>query len=297
MVPPNDFAFNEQTGADNEFQQHSELPLNIIRDDALSEFNEMVNILRDHHVEVLLLNKQHNTPELPDAIFPNNWFSTDQQGNIHLYPMKTANRQAEVRPNELQQLLERHHYKVGSIEPIATQDTSQALEGTGSIIFDHNNRIAYAALSERCDQELFEQACQFLNYQAISFTTASSTGSPFYHTNVMMSIGDAFAVICSESITSNQQQVLDSLSSNHKQLINISLQQAEQSFCGNILQLHNNRNEKLIIMSQSAFDGFSKEQKAQLSKHGKLIACPIPTIESIGGGSARCMMAENFLPK
>ena len=295
MVPPVDFAFNEQTGQDNEFQQPSDLPLDVIRDDALSEFNEMVNILRDHHVEVLLLNKQHDTPPLPDAVFPNNWFSTDNQGSITLYPMKTLNRQAEIRPHALSQLLERNHYKIKHTKTIEHQN--QVLEGTGSIIFDHNNTTAYAALSERCDEQLFNNYCQTRGYQAISFQTAASSGKPFYHTNVMMSIGDSFVVICSEAIISNQEQVLNKLSSHHKQIIDISLEQAEKSFCANILQLHNLRNEKLIVMSESAYNGFSKAQRNQLEKHGTLVRCPIPTIETIGGGSARCMIAENFLPR
>lgn len=302
MVPPTDFAYNEQTGADNEFQNKPGQAQEHIREDALCEFNEMVNRLRDAHIEVLLLNKHAQShkelPDLPDAVFPNNWFSTSSNGTLTLYPMKTPNRRAEVRPEELTQLLNRNGYQVHKTEHV-DKNHQQILEGTGSIIFDHKNQIAYAAISERCDKELFERFCQKKGYQAVSFTSQSSTGRPFYHTNVMMSVGEHFVVICLDSITDDQQKqlLLDSFTTTKKEVIDISLEQTEKSFCGNILQLHNSKGDKIIVMSDSAYRGFTKEQKATLEKHGKLLPCPIPTIEQVGGGSTRCMLAENFMPK
>ena len=302
MVPPTDFAYNEQTGADNEFQNKPGQAQEHIREDALCEFNEMVNRLRDAHIEVLLLNKHAQShkelPDLPDAVFPNNWFSTSSNGTLTLYPMRTPNRRAEVRPEELTQLLNRNGYQVHKTEHV-DKNHQQILEGTGSIIFDHKNQIAYAAISERCDKELFERFCQKKGYQAVSFTSQSSTGRPFYHTNVMMSVGEHFVVMCLESITDDQQKqlLLDSFTTTKKEVIDISLEQTEKSFCGNILQLHNSKGDKIIVMSDSAYRGFTKEQKAKLEKHGRLLPCPIPTIEQVGGGSTRCMLAENFMPK
>lgn len=302
MVPPTDFAYNEQTGADNEFQNKPNQAQEHIREDALCEFNEMVNRLRDEHIEVLLLNKHAQShqqlPELPDAVFPNNWFSTSSDGTLTLYPMKTPNRRAEVRPEELTQLLNRNGYQVHKTEHV-DKNHQQILEGTGSIIFDHKNQIAYAAISERCDLSLFEDYCQQRGYTPISFNSQSSNGKPFYHTNVMMSVGEHFVVICLDSIKDEKQkqQLIDSFAKTKKEVIDISLEQTEKNFCGNILQLNNNKGDKIIVMSESAYQGFSKQQKAKLEKHGKLLPCSIPTIESVGGGSARCMLAENFLTK
>ena len=296
MVPPTDFRFNEQTGVDNEFQQQVTIDPQILKEDAMAEFNQMVNILRDNFIEVLLLNKNKELPDLPDAVFPNNWFSTDEQGQITLYPMKTANRQAEVRPEELNSLATSNHYQSKSLTDLTTSD--HILEGTGSIIFDHKNKKAYAAISDRCEQELFEQYVTQNGYLAISFETRSSTGKPFYHTNVMLSIGEGFAAICTDSvIEKDREKVISSLKASHKQIIDLSLEQTEKAFCANILQLRNSRSELIIVMSDSAYHGFSKEQKNLLKLHGKLVPCPIDTIEKVGGGSARCMLAENFLPQ
>ncbi len=296
MVPPSDFCFNPQTGIDNEFQQLLDMNPKELKEDAMAEFNQMVNILRDNFIEVLLLNKSADSPELPDAVFPNNWFSTDSEGQLTIYPMKTENRQAEVRPKELKALAENNHYKVNSEQSLTKQN--KALEGTGSIIFDHSNRIAYAAISERCDKILFEQFCESNGYQAISFSTQSSNGKPFYHTNVMLSIGEGFAVICTDAIVeADRERIIESLKKSYKQIIELSLEQTEKNFCANILQLRSGRGELIIVMSDSAYHGFSKEQKNLLKLHGKLVPCPIDTIETVGGGSARCMLAENFLPQ
>lgn len=296
MVPPTDFCFNEQTGLDNEFQRHSSLDPSIVTEDAMAEFNQMVNILRDNFIEVLLLNKNRALPALPDAVFPNNWFSTNLAGDLILYPMKTPNRQAEVRPDELTALAENNHYQVKNTQVISHPNA--ALEGTGSIIFDHKNRVAYGAISERCNQDLFDAFCQAQEYIPVAFDTQSSSGKPFYHTNVMLSIGEGFAAICADAILEeDRERVVESLKRTHKQIIELNLEQTENSFCANILQLRNSRGELIIVMSDSAYHGFSKEQKNLLKLHGKLVPCPIDTIESVGGGSARCMLAENFLPK
>ncbi|AOE49221.1 citrulline utilization hydrolase CtlX [Kangiella sediminilitoris] len=297
MVPPTDFHFNEETAQDNEFQNKVEQPHYLVKESALEEFNVMVNQLRDHHLEVLLLNKRQGDPEMPDAVFPNNWFCTRADGSIDIFPMKAANRKQEARLDALTRLLEYNGYN-----PRVTHDLrqgNQVLEGTGAMVFDHLKGKAYATLSERCEQDLFEQYCRDRGYHPISFHSTSSKGTPFYHTNVMMSVGEQFAVICLESIADAEEResLLSSLHDDNKQIINIDHQQAEQAFCANILQLRNQQNEPVIVMSQTAFQGFDKKQKQQLEAHGRLICCDIKTIETIGGGSARCMVAENFLPK
>jgi hypothetical protein len=297
MVPPADFCFNHETAQDNEFQQNSESPHYLVKENALEEFTLMVNQLRDHHVEVLLLNKHHGDPEMPDSVFPNNWFCTRADGSVDLFPMKTPNRRNEVRAESLHKMLERNGYQVRQINDYRG-DHQAYLEGTGSMIFDHVHKKTYAAVSERCDQTLLESYGSERQYTTISFSSASRSGKPFYHTNVMMSVGEQFAVVCLDSIVDDKERelVVKSLKEDKKQIIDISLEQTEKSFCANLIQLRNLRNEPLIILSESAFNGFTKEQRQKLAAHGKLISCDIHTIETIGGGSARCMIAENFLP-
>lgn len=298
MVPPNDFCFNHETAQDNEFQQNTDTPHYLIKENALEEFTLMVNQLRDHHLEVLLLNKHHGDPEMPDAVFPNNWFCARHDGSIDLFPMKTANRRAEVRPEALKKLLEHNGYQVNSFNDYQGH-LDKFLEGTGAMIFDHHHHKTYAALSERCDANLLSEYNSQRGYETVSFNSSSSQEKPFYHTNVMMSVGEQFAVICLESIKDPQQRaaVEASLKQDQKHIIDISLEQAEKHFCANLIQLRNLKNEPLIVLSESAYRGFAKEQLRKLEAHGKLIPCDIHTIETIGGGSARCMIAENFLPK
>lgn len=298
MVPPADFTFNEETAQDNEFQQKTDIPHDLIKEDVMDEFTLMVNQLRDHHVDVLLLNKHHGDPEMPDSVFPNNWFCTTDSGEINLFPMKTPNRRSEVRPESLKKLLEHNGYGVKQINDYR-KDSSAFLEGTGAMIFDHAPKKAYAALSERCDPALFETYCHNQGYQAIGFHSQSRSGTPFYHTNVMMSVGEQFVVICLESIkdASERENVVKNLKSDRKTIIDISLEQAEEHFCANLIQLRNKNNDYLIVMSETAHKGFTKAQRRALEAHGTIIACDISTLEKIGGGSARCMIAENFLPK
>ena len=298
MVPPADFCFNHETAQDNEFQQESDTPHYLIKESALEEFTLMVNQLRDHHVEVLLLNKHHGDEEMPDSVFPNNWFCTRADGSIDLFPMKTPNRRKEVRPESLQRLLEHNGYQVTQINDYRA-DYQSYLEGTGAMIFDHRHTKTYAALSERCDSKLLQDYTSQRDYTTVSFHSHSRKNKAFYHTNVMMSVGEQFAVICLNSIkdANERHSVVKSLEEDNKQIIDISLEQAEQHFCANLIQLRNLRNEPLIVLSETAYNGFDKQQRQQLEAHGKLLPCDIHTIETIGGGSARCMIAENFLPK
>lgn len=300
MVKPVDFGFNEQTGLDNEFQNRPQLAATEITQAALKESAQMVEKLRQHNIEVIVLDKSHTEAPLPDAVFPNNWFSTRQDGQLTIYPMKTSNRQAEVQVTQLQQKLVDAGYQVKAIQDLRqTYPADKALEGTGSLIFHHLSGQIFAAVSERCEASLLSQYSQQFGYQLHAFESKSSQGSPIYHTNVLMSCGQDFAVIADSVLTNNEnaKQALESLQRTVSDVITISEEQMSQNFCGNIIQLKNHQDTPCIVMSQSAFRGFEPAQIRTLEKHGELIPCDIDTIEHIGGGSARCMIAENFLPK
>ncbi|RXJ73676.1 amidinotransferase [Veronia nyctiphanis] len=297
MVPPVDFAFNSEASADNEFQHRSLLPVEQVRQQALNEFSQMVKSLSEHHVDVVVMDYQPDEKSTPDAVFPNNWFSTTPLGEIVLYPMACENRRREVRTELLKETLGACGYEVNSVQELTDLRSPDVfLESTGVMVMDHVNKTVYAALSTRCDKSLLEKWAVLNNYKVESFETQLSSGSPVYHTNVMMAVGNEFAVICDEIIGPfERRRVLDSLSAT-KEVISISESQMG-AFCGNILQIQNTQGESLIAMSQSAYDAFSSAQRAILSKYGKLLPFDVSTIETIGGGSVRCMLGENFLPK
>lgn len=297
MVPPKEFQYNVETAQDNEFQQ----PLNLddaqIRQQALAEYRQMVETLQQQGVQVIEFDYPLSSVATPDAVFPNNWFSTTADGGFYTFPMASFNRREEVRVEALTQALQaagRHVQHHVSFESYLTQQAY--LESTGVMVIDHPSRTIYAALSQRCDQRVLEAYAQQIEYpNVIAFHTALPSGQPIYHTNVMMSIGEHFCVICDEVISElDRHKVLSSLQK-EKQVITITLDQMNQ-FCANILQLETAQHEKVIAMSQSAFSAFSAEQRAQLAQHGTLIPLNVQTIETIGGGSVRCMLGEVFLP-
>jgi hypothetical protein len=312
MVRPVDFAFNEQTATDNEFQNVPTRRAEEINSAALSEFEKSVQALRDEGVNVIVLERPNETSaargkKLPDAVFPNNWIGTHPDGNIVLYPMATPNRRDEtLRRKEVQQLLHDSGFAIKNVIQIGRDnEDEQFLEGTGSMVIDHCSRTVYAALSVRTNGEQLDNYVRTTRYykKTVTFDTKSSSGLPFYHTNVMMSIGDKFAVICSDCIVDNEvntrQQVLETLKQDGKEVIEISLEQAEKFFCGNILQVKSaTTDQSVIAMSESCLEGFTSEQLNTLRKYGKIVPFPIAeTIEFVGGGSARCMLAEIFLPR
>lgn len=296
MVAPEDFGFNAETARDNEFQHQAPTGVDYRRV-VMDEFANACKDLTEAGIQVLRLPKNTSLPPLPDAVFPNNWFSTWPNGTVYLYPMRTLNRQAEVRPDDLHAILHQHHYQVAHMQTIAAAP-GLALEGTGALVFDHRHQQMYASRSERCDSLLVQTHAQQLGYDAILFDTCSSHGRPFYHTNVMMSIGEDFAVICAESmVMADRNAVLTKLRATKRDVIEISLAQAEQFFCANLLQLQSSLGHKCIAMSASAYQAFSQEQRDTLSLHGQLLPLSIPTLEHMGGGSVRCMLAEIFLEK
>jgi len=301
MVRPYDFGFNEETDRDNEFQQRLDMSQAEINARANAEFQAMVDTLRAEGVTVLILeNPETPYARTPDAIFPNNWFSTEHDGTLITYPMAAMNRRFERRPEDVEKLLKVNGYKIRNVLNVGELDEKKRfLEGTGSMVIDHRAEVVYAARSQRCDEEQFENFIRLRFYeQGIMFDTKSSTGNPIYHTNVMMSIGDNYAVICLECIPKpHEQQVVVKTLQESFEIIEISMDQMEQYFCGNILQVNSDKKEPLIVMSKRAYEGFNKEQLKRLGIYGKIIPIDLTTIEAVGGGSARCMMAEIFSKK
>ncbi len=300
MVRPVDFGYNAQTGQDNEFQHK---PKNIdqtqIQKQALLEFDLCVETLNRANLETLILEKNHTQKLLPDAVFPNNWFSTRHNGKLIIYPMKTANRQDEVQIDPLKELLQNYQYKVKSVLDYRDiLEQSEILEGTGSLIFHHPSQYLFAAISERCHRSSIEKFAEAFNYQLTHFNTLSSNGSPIYHTNVLMTCGEDFSILTKNIIEKNDvNRVMQSIENCVSDIIIINESQMAESFCGNILQLKDRDSEPVIALSARAYKGFKPQQIKLLEKHGSLVVCDISTIEYVGGGSLRCMLAENFIAK
>lgn len=292
MVRPANFGYNLQTAGSNSFQHTSaELPSEIIKI-VINEFDHAVEMLRENEVEVWVIDDTPN-PIKPDAIFPNNWISFAANGEVYIYPMLTPNRQAEIRLDLVGFLST--HFKITKVVHLENDAGNRCLEGTGSMVFDHQHQIAYAALSERTDQSLFEEYCQLTHYTPVSFVAVDLQGLPIYHTNVMMCIGSGFVVICLESIKDPEQRkkVKKSLVESGLEIIEISFLQALE-FAGNMLALKNNQEGQLLIMSESAYQSLNPEQLNRMKRYARIISIPIPHIEEIGGGGIRCMLAEIF---
>lgn len=294
MVRPASFQYNEQTAISNDYQKK---PQNLTKKAVIAraqrEFDEMVEILRDNGIDVLVV-EDTKKPEKPDAVFPNNWISMHETGDIYLYPMKTPNRSAERRSEIIDQLKKR--FIIHNVHDLSRYEKeNRALEGTGSIIFDHIHKKAYACLSPRTDKEIFETHCINIGYKPICFHAYKRNGAAQYHTNVVMCIGEGFCVICLDSITdtSEQNRVKNELCESGLDIIEISRAQLEEHFAGNMLQVRGDT--KLLVMSEHALKSLEDEQIERIEKHTNIIAVPIYLIEEIGGGSARCMMAEIFM--
>lgn len=298
MVRPVDFSFNEETAKDNEFQ-HNPLEDNA-NQKANEEFENAVKLLTKEGVNVLVVEKEPEYAPMPDAVFPNNWFATDEEGNVHIFPMKTENRRAEIKQlKQAVSLLQNAGFKVN--EEIIWKDSldqNAVLEGTGSLILDRVNKVVYAAVSERTQKKAVEKFAERLGYEPILFQTRSSKGFPYYHTNVVMSIGEKMAVVCLDCIPNNIEKTMVqfSLERTHE-VITISKEQLETGFCGNLLQVKDKNGKPITVLSQTAFKSLTDAQKERMKSYGKLMPIDIPTIEFVGGGSIRCMMAEIFLPQ
>ncbi|MGA9650928.1 citrulline utilization hydrolase CtlX [Pedobacter sp.] len=294
MIRPVDFKFNVQTAGNNKFQVAS--TESNIQKLALEEFDGFVGLLRKNEVDVTVIDDTLQ-PETPDSIFPNNWVSFHDDGSVYLYPMFSENRRQERRSEILEGLKEK--FEVNHITDISFYEQQFAfLEGTGSMVLDRINKVAYACLSVRTDEEVLNNFCMLSGYSAVSFQAVDGSKFPIYHTNVMMCIGDKFAVICMDSIPNaeEREKVAISLIDSGKEIIEISLDQMNR-FAGNMLQVSNAKGESLLVMSEQAFLSLNTTQTAKLEKYNRIIYAPIYTIEKNGGGSARCMLAEIHLPE
>lgn len=301
MIEPVDFRYNEETAVNNYFQSQIEESQETIQQKALAEFQGMVSKLREHGVNVIVL-KDTLEPHTPDSIFPNNWISFHENKMVALYPMFAKNRRDERREEDVLELLGEKGFDVEEImDYTSAEEDDIFLEGTGSIILDRVNRIAYAAISPRTDEGLFLEFCEDFEYTPIIFEanqTVNGERMPIYHTNVMMCVADQYAVICLDTIDnkSEKKAVVESLKATGKEIIAISEEQMHQ-FAGNMLQVGGMGEAKYLVMSQTAYNSLTPEQIQTIEQYNPIIAVDIHTIETLGGGSARCMMAEVFLPK
>lgn len=297
MVRPAHFAFNEETAASNAFQEiDGKDRTGEISTAALAEFDRMVEQLRDQGVDIIV-QQDHPSVFRPDAVFPNNWVSFHQDGKVITYPMLSEARRKERVESYIDALRERFLISERvHFEPFEEQGL--ILEGTGSLILDRIHRIAYACLSPRTDSRMLGLFCQKAGYKKVEFQALDKTGLPIYHTNVMMALGENFAVICLESIQNEKERkgVLRALRKSKKAIVEISLDQMA-AFAGNMLQVRKANGLPLLVMSSRAFQSLSKAHLIQLIKRTDVVHCPIETIEKYGGGSVRCMMAEVFLPE
>lgn len=294
MIEPVAFGYNEQTAVNNYFQVQQE---GNVQEKALREFNSFVEKLRSKGINVITI-KDTISPKTPDSIFPNNWVSFHRDGKVVLYPMFAENRRLERRQDILEQI--KSQFKVEEIIDFsASERDNRFLEGTGSMIFDHDNKIAYGSVSLRLDEDLFRKFCAEFGFRPVvfhSYQTAGEERLPIYHTNVMMCVADKFVVICLDCIDDEleREKVIETIKNSGKELIEISEEQM-QNFAGNMLQVHNNLGEKFLVMSQSAYRSLKPEQVAAITKYCEIIYSDLETIETNGGGSARCMLAEVFL--
>lgn len=295
MIRPAAFGYNAQTAASNSFQFSPDIDDELIHKKAVAEFDVMVDTLKGEGITVHVVDDTKSSVT-PDAIFPNNWFSTHQNGEVVLYPMEAKNRRLERRDDVIQLLKE--NYCVNSETNLSAYERDgKYLEGTGSIVFDHIGKKAYACKSSRTDEMLLIELCEKLEYTPVIFDAVDQHGDSIYHTNVMMCVASEFAIICIESINEgDQENVINHLQMDGKQLIAIGLEQMN-SFAGNMLEVENNNEERFLVMSTNAFQSLVNGQINAITKSVDMITVDIPTIEQYGGGGVRCMMAGIHLPK
>lgn len=294
MIRPVAFGFNAETAVNNAFQQPGSNETTV-QQQALAEFDQFVEKLQHAGVDVMVV---HDTPlpHTPDSIFPNNWISFHADGTMVLYPMYAANRRAERKMHVLQSIEERFAI-THRVDYSNEENMHRFLEGTGSMVLDRTHKIAYACLSPRTHKNLLEAWCNQMDYRACWFTSVDAKGHEIYHTNVMMCVADRYVVICLDSIIheAERQQVIETIRATCKEIIPISLEQVNH-FAGNMLQVESSDGSPLLVMSTQAYEALTPEQVQQLNRYNPILHSNLHTIESNGGGSARCMLAEVFLP-
>lgn len=298
MIEPIAFGYNAETAENNYFQV--EQKDSDIQEKALQEFNAFVEKLRSKGINVITV-KDTLEPHTPDSIFPNNWVSFQNDGKVVLYPMFAHNRRVERR-NDILETIKDKGFDVEEVDDWSSSETeNKFLEGTGSMIFDHDHKIAYGSVSLRLDEKLFREFCEKYGFTPVvfhSFQTVGTERLPIYHTNVMMCVADQFVVICLDCIDDELERtkVIETIKNSGKEIIEISEEQMQQ-FAGNMLQVQNKDGQKFLVMSETAYQSLTPEQISNIEKYCEIIYSDLHTIEVNGGGSARCMLAEIFLPK
>ena len=301
MIRPINFRMNEQTAVNNYYQKvlDNTLPATV-NAKAQQEFDNYVEKLESHGINVIVVSDTRDF-DTPDSIFPNNWISFHENGTVGIYPMFAENRRLERREDVLETIEQKGFIINDIIDYTSAEEQDVFLEGTGSLLLDRINRKAYCALSPRADEELFIEFCEDFEYSPVIFTanqTVNGERKAIYHTNVMMCLAETFAVICLDTIDDKKEkkEVLKHLKQDNKEVITITEDQVN-NFAGNMLQVKGTNDELFLVMSQAAYDCLDKQQISKIEKHCKIISSSLDTIEACGGGSARCMMAEVFLPK
>lgn len=293
MIRPVHFGYNAETAVNNAFQVAGQDK--DAQQKALQEFDDFVTLLRDNGVYVIVVNDTPQ-PHTPDSIFPNNWVSFHADGTVCLYPMFAENRRQERKPHVLEIIRER--FTINRTLDLTHYERNRLyLEGTGSMVLDRDLQIAFACLSPRTEKVVLDEWCREMDYQPLLFESIDAAGEPVYHTNVIMCVADRYILICMDSLpnAAEQELVRSAIDQSGKELIEISLDQMNH-FAGNMLQVASTHGETLLVMSTQAHNSLSAEQLNRLRSYNRIIHAPLQTIETNGGGSARCMMAEVFLP-
>ncbi len=297
MIRPAAFGYNAETAASNAFQQMQQNVLqNEISESAIKEFDAFVQKLENHQIRVTVF-PDSKTPAKPDAVFPNNWLATMPGGDLYIFPMEAKNRRIEKRKSIVDFFIK--NYIVKNVTDYSSYEKENVfLEGTGSIIMDHANKIMYACISTRTNKNLFIEFAEINKYRPVYFSSTLKNGKPIYHTNVMMHVGEKYVVICLETIRDEEEKKLlkNIFKNTDKKIIDISIEQMK-IFAGNMLQIKNAEGKNFTILSQTAYDALTDAQKNDISLESTLLPISVKTIEGIGGGSVRCMMAEIFLEK
>jgi hypothetical protein len=300
MIRPVHFGANPQTLASNRFQAPQQPGLGEARAQfaAAAEFDGLVAALRRAGVNVHVFD---DTPEphTPDSLFPNNWVSFHADGSVVLYPMLASNRRAERRNDVLEELSKGHGFRITRVLDLTAHESrGKFLEGTGSLVLDRVHRVAYACVSPRTDLDVLGDFAQQLDYDVVAFEAVDAAGAAIYHTNVLMCIGTQFAAVCSACIREDERAaVIDALRTTGHAIVDLSMEQLA-AFAGNMLELRSARADRIVAMSARARDSLSPQQRGLIELHaGPIVSAPIPTIEALGGGSVRCMLAEIHLPK
>jgi hypothetical protein len=293
VIQPVNFGFNSETAVNNSFQKNMD---GDVQQQALEEFNAFITMLINNKIDLTVI-EDSAEPLTPDSIFPNNWISFHDDGRIFLYPMFAVNRRKERKSAVIETI--KANFEVKEIIDLSSSEANDLfLEGTGSMVLDRKNKIAYACLSPRTNEKILHEFCSMAGFTPITFKAADSKGNEIYHSNVMMCIADSYAVICLASIANDagKKELINSLEKTGKEIIDISLEQLEH-FAGNMLQVKNMDDEVLLVMSTQAYHALTTVQTATLQEHNRIIHSALNTIETVGGGSARCMLAEIFLQK